>query len=290
MNAAESRHLQSLRESQLKENSDDEPLYDSVASEDDFNVFGPVETVEPPKAAMAGLRVHSDYSEPLSTVSVEAYMDIKEQLSLSNSRMQQLLKSNNTMQDQIGVLQNMVQTLVQENNNLKTATGPPSSLNGPVSTPSAVTSPNRNAKDVGVPSSTSEHSSLITMRNKNAATRPYSMYEPREGPRSQRTQPTSVAGNTSSTYNGPGLPSRSTVLSEDVIRHTNVVTKRIQEVFRTVQDRRQDQLEPCAERIQEAVRAMADMFAQVTIGLVINHFLLVMKIVFVAGRMFYCGH
>ena len=86
-----------------------------------------------------------------------------------------------------------------------------------------------------------------------------------------------MAGNTSSTYNGPGLPSRSTVLSEDVIRHTNVVTKRIQEVFRTVQDRRQDQLEPCAERIQEAVRAMADMFAQVTIGLVINHFLLVMK-------------
>ena len=44
----------------------------------------------------------SDYSEPTSTVSVEAYLDIKEQLSLSNSRMQQLLRSNTTMQGQIG--------------------------------------------------------------------------------------------------------------------------------------------------------------------------------------------
>ena len=44
-----------------------------------------------------------------------------------------------------------------------------------------------------------------------------------------------------------------------VIRHTNVITKRIQEVFRTVQERRQEQLEPCADRIQEAVQSMADM-------------------------------
>ncbi len=44
-----------------------------------------------------------------------------------------------------------------------------------------------------------------------------------------------------------------------MIRHTNVITKRIQEVFRTVQERRQEQLEPCADRIQEAVQSMADM-------------------------------
>ena len=41
----------------------------------------------------------------MSSVSVEAYMSIKEQLSLSNSRMQELLTSNTNMQSQISILQ-----------------------------------------------------------------------------------------------------------------------------------------------------------------------------------------
>ena len=41
-------------------------------------------------------------------------MGIKEQLRVSNPRMQQLLASHMSMQTQIGQLQNMVQFLVQE--------------------------------------------------------------------------------------------------------------------------------------------------------------------------------
>ena len=164
-------------------------------------------------------------------------MDIKEQLSLSNTRMQELLASNNNMQSQIGVLQEMVQTLVQENHHLKGQPLPLPAVNGP-------TTGSKNVED------------SVPMRNKNLnAARHVSMYEPREGPRPLKAPVTaskSVSPSKSSTF-----------MSEEVIRRTNIITKRIQDVFRTVQERRYDQVEPCAERIVEAVQLMATVCQQV---------------------------
>lgn len=220
--------------------SDDEPLYDSVASEEEFVLAEQQQILAEQKLANCNKGLQ-EMSPQKSGVSVEAYIGIKEQLSLSNMRMQELLASNTNMQTQIAQLQNMVQTLVQENNQLKTQPSPPVAsaaitLNGPTTSSKSLEEP-------------------VTLRGSKIHTaRHYSMYEPREGPRSpQRTNPTN---------NTPVTPLPST--ADEVIRRTNIITRRIQEVFRNVQERRQDQIEPCAQRIVEAVQSMATIIPQVS--------------------------
>lgn len=184
-------------------------------------------------------------SQQKSGVSVEAYIGIKEQLSLSNVRMQELLASNTNMQTQIAQLQNMVQTLVQENNQLKTQ---PVTQIG--TTPITLNGPATSSKSL------EEQFTPVTLRgSKIHAARHYSMYEPREGPRSPQRAPPADSAAVSSP-----LPST----SDEVVRRTNIITRRIQEVFRNVQDRRQDQIEPCAQRIVEAVQSMATIIPQVS--------------------------
>jgi len=105
--------LRNLGDSRMvfgREHADyDEPLYDSVASEASEDEF-------------AGLAAGQLRTPQQPGVTVEAYRDITEQLSLSNRRMQELLVSNAGMQSQIGQLQSMVQSLVQENKTLKAST------------------------------------------------------------------------------------------------------------------------------------------------------------------------
>jgi hypothetical protein len=236
--------------------SDDEPLYDSVASEEEFVLAEQQQILAEQKLANS-IKGLQDLNQQKSGVSVEAYIGIKEQLSLSNVRMQELLASNTNMQTQIAQLQNMVQTLVQENNQLKTQPVPvvagaaqPVALNGPATSSS---------KSLEEP---------VTLRgSKIHAARHYSMYEPREGPRSpQRSTPTnSPAAAAASATSATSLPVPTT--SDEVVRRTNIITKRIQEVFHNVQNRRHDQVEPCAQRIVEAVQSMATIVPQVKIKL-----------------------
>lgn len=197
----------------------DEPLYDSVASEaseDEFRIT----------------------TGPSSAVSVEAYKDIKDQLSLSNRRMQELLASNTNMQQQIGQLNALVQSLVQENQNLKTA--------GPASESPKANGPLMPAKPTAVEDPPTPP--VILRGSKIAATRHFSMYEPREGYPSSRGSP---AGAVVRAQVPPAKPS-----SEEVIRRTNLITRCIQDVFRNVQERRLDQLEPSAQKVVEVVQAM----------------------------------
>nr|CAG4640063.1 EOG090X0784 [Daphnia pulex] len=232
-------------------NAHDEPLYDSVASEEEFVLAEQQQILAEQKLANS-IKGLQDLNQQKSGVSVEAYIGIKEQLSLSNVRMQELLASNTNMQTQIAQLQNMVQTLVQENNQLKTQPVPvvagaaqPVALNGPATSSS---------KSLEEP---------VTLRgSKIHAARHYSMYEPREGPRSpQRSTPTnSPAAAAASATSATSLPVPTT--SDEVVRRTNIITKRIQEVFHNVQNRRHDQVEPCAQRIVEAVQSMATIVPQ----------------------------
>jgi len=199
--------------------SDDEPLYDSVPMEEE-SIYAEQPLLK----------------KQMSSVSVEAYMSIKEQLSLSNSRMQELLTSNTNMQSQISILQDMVQKLVHENQNLKAK---------PVTPP-----PPAVANALGAASTTSTTSTSVndpvTMRSKGHVTRHCSMYEPREGPRRSKTPVTGTKSASSSTF-----------MADEVSRRSNIITKRIQDVFRAVQERRLELVEPSAERIVEAVQSMA---------------------------------
>lgn len=234
--------------------SDDEPLYDSVASEEEFVLAEQQQILAEQKKANSIIKGLEDLNQQKSGVSVEAYFGIKEQLSLSNVRMQELLASNTNMQTQIAQLQNMVQTLVQENNQLKTQPVPliggasPVALNGPATSSS---------KSLEEP---------VTLRgSKIHAARHYSMYEPREGPRSpQRSTPTNnTAGSSAAAASASATSLPAPTTSDEVVRRTNIITRRIQEVFRNVQERRHDQVEPCAQRIVEAVQSMATIIPQV---------------------------
>lgn len=227
--------------------SDDEPLYDSVASEEEF-IPAEQQQILTEQRVVSNNRGYQEANQRKSGVSVEAYFGIKEQLSLSNMRMQELLASNTNMQSQIAQLQHMVQTLVQENNQLKTQPVPQNEV---ASATVATNGP--------VVASKSLEGSVTRRGSKIHAARHYSMYEPREGPRSpQHTRETP----TSPTENLAAISPLSST-ADEVIRRTNIITKRIQEVFRNVQERRQDQVEPCAQRIVEAVQSMAIIIPQV---------------------------
>ena len=93
--------------------SDDEPLYDSVASEEEFVLAEQQQILAEQKKANS-IKGLEDLNQQKSGVSVEAYFGIKEQLSLSNVRMQELLASNTNMQTQIAQLQNMVRMVLQK--------------------------------------------------------------------------------------------------------------------------------------------------------------------------------
>lgn len=301
----------------MREHADyDEPLYDSVASEASEEEFGP-----------SAVQLRGTSAVP----SVEAYRDIKEQLALSNRRMQELLASNAGMQSQIGQLQSMVQSLVQENQQLRTTTTAQQQQNSPVSLPPVrfpfqcpfffivfidlllpclsidgikgkidcvivvmplVYSLNFNVDDmllaISFPQTAGSQSTpstptgnvnsnvangptppkvqqtsqeepasaasgsgpggVILRGSKIAAARHFSMYEPREG------GPRSNAAAVQQQQQPQQRPVVNKALAEEVIRRTNLITRRIQEVFRAVQERRlQDQVEPAGGRTLESV-------------------------------------
>ncbi|XP_014284303.1 ARF GTPase-activating protein GIT2 [Halyomorpha halys] len=184
-----------------KVNSDEEPLYDSVASDDDYataeqlaimvaqNSRGlPLTLVEPAKSSAAK-----------AESSVER--ELRERLALAQARESQLAQ-------QVHHLTKAMSDVSEENCRLKTA------LSGP-NEPEPVMD-------------------LIRVGN-----RPVSMYEARE------------------TVRGV-MP-----LSEEVIRRTTQVTKRIQELWSSVRPTESNFVYvPCAERIRVAVAELTAIFPQ----------------------------
>lgn len=99
------------------------------------------------------------------------------------------------------------------------------------------------------------------------AKRPVSMFEPREGPYTNKIQQIPESRTTTSMYQmaaagkrlDPTLP-----LSEEVKHRTDVVTRRIQELWTAMQDLTvKDAFVPCAERIRVAVAELAAIFPTV---------------------------
>lgn len=99
--------------------------------------------------------------------------------------------------------------------------------------------------------------------------RPVSMFEPREGPY-MKVQQIPESRTTNSMYQmaiqkrlDPTLP-----LSEEVKHRTDVVTRRIQELWSAMQDATlKDAFVPCSERIRVAVAELAAIFPNVNLNL-----------------------
>ncbi|XP_031298737.2 ARF GTPase-activating protein GIT2 isoform X4 [Camelus dromedarius] len=275
------------------ENQDNEqPDYDSVASDEDTDLEAAASKANRQKS------LDSDLSD--GPVTVQEFMEVKNALVASEAKIQQLMKVNNNLSDELRIMQKKLQTLQSENSNLrKQAT----TNIYQVQTGSEYTD-------------TSNHSSL-KRRPSARGSRPMSMYETGSGqkpylpmgevnhPEESRTRlqpfpahasrlekqnstPESDYDNTpndrdpddlgssrkgrqrSMVWQGDGsvpdpaephaAPSPVLPSTEDVIRKTEQITKNIQELLRAAQENKHDSYIPCSERIHTAVTEMAALF------------------------------
>lgn len=103
------------------------------------------------------------------------------------------------------------------------------------------------------------------------AKRPVSMFEPREGIHNAHKALLQLpeSRTTSSMYqmaDDAKKPPRDQTLpsDEDVKHRTDIVTRRIQELWTAMQDQVRDAFVPCAERIRVAIEELTAVFPQVT--------------------------
>ncbi|KAG8288420.1 glycerophosphoinositol permease [Homalodisca vitripennis] len=198
-----------------KDTSDDEPLYDSVASDEDYataeqiaalvaqNMKGGEKSVPAPVATASRAEVTSSVED-----------ELRSRLSASQLRIVQLAA-------EVHRLNLKVEEMTRENQELRTAV-------------------QHNSLAVTTETETEPVLDVRTMPQ-----RPVSMYETRESLRAQAA----LSG---------AMPQ-----SEEVVRRTDQVTKRIQELWATMQspDTRHAFV-PCAERIRVAVAELTAIFPQ----------------------------
>ncbi|XP_032703268.1 ARF GTPase-activating protein GIT2 isoform X4 [Lontra canadensis] len=276
----------------VESQDNDQPDYDSVASDEDTDLEATASKANRQKS------LDSDLSD--GPVTVQEFMEVKNALVASEAKIQQLMKVNNNLSDELRIMQKKLQTLQSENSNLrKQAT----TNIYQVQTGSEYTD-------------TSNHSSL-KRRPSARGSRPMSMYETGSGqkpylpmgevnhPEESRTRlqpfpahasrlekqnstPESDYDNTpndtdpddtgsgrkgrqrSLVWQGDGsvpdtaephtAPSPVLPSTEDVIRKTEQITKNIQELLRAAQENKHDSYIPCSERIHVAVTEMAALF------------------------------
>ncbi|XP_029778751.1 ARF GTPase-activating protein GIT2 isoform X4 [Suricata suricatta] len=276
----------------VESQDNDQPDYDSVASDEDTDLEATASKANRQKS------LDSDLSD--GPVTVQEFMEVKNALVASEAKIQQLMKVNNNLSDELRIMQKKLQTLQSENSNLrKQAT----TNIYQVQTGSEYTD-------------TSNHSSL-KRRPSARGSRPMSMYETGSGqkpylpmgesnhPEESRTRlqpfpahasrlekqnstPESDYDNTpndtdlddtgsgrkgrqrSVVWQGDGsvpdtaephaAPSPLLPSTEDVIRKTEQITKNIQELLRAAQENKHDSYIPCSERIHVAVTEMAALF------------------------------
>lgn len=270
----------------------DQPDYDSVASDEDTDVETRASKTNRQKS------LDSDLSD--GPVTVQEFMEVKHALVASEAKRQQLMKVNNNLSGELRIMQKKLQTLQSEN----------SSLRRQATASACQVQTASDHKD------TASHSSL-KRRPSARGSRPISMYETGSGqkpylpmgeanhPEESRTRlqpfpthasrlekqnstPESDYDNTaydpepddtvsgrkgrqrSMLWQGDGplpdtaephaVPSPALPSTEDVIRKTEQITKNIQELLRAAQENKHDSYIPCSERIHAAVTEMAALF------------------------------
>ncbi|XP_029467049.1 ARF GTPase-activating protein GIT1 isoform X6 [Rhinatrema bivittatum] len=268
---------------------DDQHDYDSVASDEDTDQE-PLRNSNSARNNRARSMDSSDLSD--GPITLQEYLEVKKALATSDAKVQQLMKVNNTLSEELRRLQREIQKLQTENSHMRQQTG----TTHPVPASSERQEPSLNA---------------APRRDRQA----FSMYEPSSALK-PFGQPTDDLGNrlqpfqagtkkadrhgsgTDSDYDNtqtsesimslppvacsmdgrrfvdtgrdedfhheinelelelePSLPS-----TEDVILKTEQVTKNIQELLRAAQEFKHDSFVPCSEKIHLAVTEMASLF------------------------------
>ncbi|XP_048676920.1 ARF GTPase-activating protein GIT2 isoform X3 [Lepidochelys kempii] len=285
--------LKAINSQHSSESQDnDQPDYDSVASDEDTDLEA--------NAAKANRQKSLDSDLSDGPVTAQEYMQVKNALVASEVKIQQLLKVNINLSDELRTMQKKLQTLQSENTNLRRQA---TTNIYQVQTGSEYADPNN-------------HSSL-KRRPSTRGSRPMSMYETGSGQKpylpmgevtypeesitrlqpfpphaskleKQNSMPESDYDNPTPSLEldetGPGrkgrqrsviwqgegaipensdtdaTPSSTLPSTEDVIRKTEQITKNIQELLRAAQENKHDSYIPCSERIHVAVTEMAALF------------------------------
>ncbi|XP_045584091.1 ARF GTPase-activating protein GIT2 isoform X2 [Procambarus clarkii] len=279
---------------------DGEPLYDSVASEDDYSCLEQIQKLVQQKQILEEQRRQHQldelYSEPNcellggmdSAVSLEAYLEMKEKLESSEARIQELQNNNAHMRSQLDELSCTVKSLREENMSLRSmyGSGVVGGNLGPSSHMPAQPSPLFYPSTMSQSLHNGDVDPQVNMRSsRGPPQRPFSMFEPRQGPPNVSTQCHSLDHTRTASYQlgsvrmsgeydntrtrSPSLePSETTPLNpsyalpsqEEVVRKTEVITKRIQELLISAQEGRQESFMPCADQIHSAVLDMDAIF------------------------------
>ncbi|XP_078410524.1 ARF GTPase-activating protein GIT2a isoform X2 [Cetorhinus maximus] len=284
--------LKSVNDRHGSESHDnDQPDYDSVASDEDTDQ-------EPTVKAIRAKSMDSDLSD--GPITLQEYMEVKNALSASEAKIQQLMKVNSNLSDELRLMQKKLQTLQSENTTLRRQVttniyqvpnsseypGPsnPSSLkrrpSARGSRPMSMYETGSGQKpylpigDVTYPEDSiaglqpfPQHASKLEKQNSmpdsdydNTATD----LEPDEAGSCRKGKLKSIGRHEENLVleldNPDAEPDSTLPSTEDVIRKTEQITKNIQELLRAAQENKHDSFMPCSERIHVAVAEMAALF------------------------------
>ncbi|XP_017564792.1 ARF GTPase-activating protein GIT2a isoform X6 [Pygocentrus nattereri] len=233
----------------------DQHDYDSVASDEDTDI-------EAHSLKMGRAKsLDSDVSD--GPVTVQEFLEVKNALTASEAKIQQLVKANVTLSEELRLLQKKLRSLQSENSSLRCQT----SAEPPCQTPRAPETPNHAVP----PPSFTLKSRPITMYETSLGLRPFlkaEMSQLEELPSLQpflinvsKADKQSSDGDYDNTVHDSELedsgrlrvigwgeepddleaePSLALPTTEDVIRKTEQITKNIQELLKAAQDSQQD--------------------------------------------------
>ncbi|XP_076208784.1 ARF GTPase-activating protein GIT2 isoform X5 [Aptenodytes patagonicus] len=283
--------LKSISNQHSSESQDnDQPDYDSVASDEDTDL----ET----NAAKSNRQKSLDSDLSDGPVTAQEYMQVKNALVASEVKIQQLMKVNINLSDELRIMQKKLQTLQSENTSLRrqattniyqVQTGSeytdPTNNSSLKRRPSARGSRPMSMYETGsgqkpylpmgevtypeesitrlqpFPPHTSklEKQSSVSESDYDNPTAPLELEETGSG-RKGRQRSVIWQGESSIPEDADTAPNSSLPSTEDVIRKTEQITKNIQELLRAAQENKHDSYIPCSERIHVAVTEMAALF------------------------------
>ncbi|XP_033076563.1 ARF GTPase-activating protein GIT2 isoform X12 [Trachypithecus francoisi] len=223
----------------VESQDNDQPDYDSVASDEDTDLETTASKANRQKS------LDSDLSD--GPVTVQEFMEVKNALVASEAKIQQLMKVNNNLSDELRIMQKKIgrSAFVTSSSSLPSF---PSTLSW------SRDESTRRASRLEKQNSTPESDYDNTPNDME----PDGMGSSRKG--RQRSMVWPGDGLVPDTAEPHVAPSPTLPSTEDVIRKTEQITKNIQELLRAAQENKHDSYIPCSERIHVAVTEMAALF------------------------------
>ncbi|XP_061865904.1 ARF GTPase-activating protein GIT2 isoform X4 [Colius striatus] len=230
--------LKSISNQHSSESQDnDQPDYDSVASDEDTDL----ET----NAAKSNRQKSLDSDLSDGPVTAQEYMQVKNALVASEVKIQQLMKVNINLSDELRIMQKKI--------------GRSAFVTSSSSLPSFPSTLSWSRDESTRRASKLEKQSSVSESDYDNPTVPLELEETGSG-RKGRQRSIIWQGEGSIPEDTDTAPSSSLPSTEDVIRKTEQITKNIQELLRAAQENKHDSYIPCSERIHVAVTEMAALF------------------------------